>query len=213
MKYISKKLFIIPFISFLLAIFAYPQLPEQIPTHFNFSGVPDAYSSKLFVFMMPLLSFVLTALAEVMPKLDPKSQNYERFPKAYQYLHIVTNLLFLFVNLFIILYSMEIMTVNIGYFVSFFVGVMIIIFGNYMPKFKQNFFCGIKTPWTLSDEENWFKTHRFCGKVWIIGGLLIIFTPYLGEKLGIIFVILDAFLLVIIPCVYSYLLFQKKQNK
>ncbi len=211
MKYISKKLFIVPIISLLIAAIAYPQLPAEIAIHFDFQGVPNNYAAKWFVFMIPLLSLLLTAMAEVLPKMDPKSANYARFPKAYQLIHWLVNLMLLGANVFTILFALS-YQFNMGFFIAPTVGLMFVILGNYMPKFKQSFFVGIKTPWALSDEENWYKTHRFGGKLWMIGGVLLMIIPFLPESVGIPLLFANIALMVLAPFIYSYLIFRKKQQ-
>lgn len=209
MKYISKKLFLIPLLSLLIAAIAYPQLPEQIPIHFDFSGTPDNYSGKLFIFVTPTLSLLLTAMAEVMPKADPKKESYEKFPKAYQMIHVLTNLLLLGTNMLIIAISLG-YDIDAGTFVMMAVGILFIIIGNYMPKFKQSFFCGIKTPWALADEENWYKTHRMGGRLWMIGGFVFLIVPFLNDALMPIVLGLNFIVLILLPYLYSYWIFRKK---
>lgn len=209
MKYISKKLFLIPLLSLLIAAIAYPQLPEQIPIHFDFSGTPDNYSGKLFIFVTPALSLLLTAMAEVMPKADPKKESYEKFPKAYQMIHVLTNLLLLGTNMLIIAISLG-YDIDAGTFVMMAVGILFIIIGNYMPKFKQSFFCGIKTPWALADEENWYKTHRMGGRLWMIGGFVFLIVPFLNDALMPIVLGLNFIVLILLPYLYSYWIFCKK---
>ncbi len=211
MKYISKKLFIVPVVSLLIAAAAYPSLPDQIPIHFDFSGVPDNYAGKWFIFAIPLLSFVLTALAEFMPKIDPKGESYDKFPKVYQLMHWLINLVLCGCNVFIILYSLG-YHFNIGYLSGPMVGIMLIVLGNYMPKFKQSFFCGIKTPWALADEENWYKTHRFGGKVWVIGGVLFMVLPFLPQTFMPITMVVSILILAFLPYLYSYLIFRNKNK-
>jgi len=211
MKYISKKLFIVPIVSLLISVATYPNLPAEIPVHFDFHGVPDNYEAKWFVFVIPLLSFVLTALADVMPKMDPKSENYARFPKAYELIHWLVNLVLLGANVFIILFALG-YQFNMGFFIAPTVGLMFVILGNYMPKFKQSFFCGIKTPWALADEENWYMTHRFGGKLWMVGGILLMIIPFLPESFGIPLLFTDIVLMTLAPFIYSYLIFRKKQQ-
>lgn len=211
MKYISKKMFIIPIVSLLIAGWAYPQLPAEIATHFDFNGVPDNYSGKLFVFVIPLLSLLFTFMAEYLPKLDPKGANYARFPKAYALIHWLVNLLLATVNVFIILYALG-FEYNMGYFIAPTIGIMFMVIGNYMPKFKQSFFCGIKTPWALTDEENWYKTHRLGGKLWMLGGALLIIMPFLPETLGMILLFADILVMVLVPTIYSYLIYKKKHQ-
>ena len=209
MKYISKKLFLIPLLSLLIAAMAYPQLPEQIPIHFDFSGTPDNYSGKLFIFVTPALSLLLTAMAELMPKADPKKESYEKFPKAYQMIHVLTNLLLLGTNMLIIAISLG-YDIDAGTFVMMAVGILFITIGNYMPKFKQSFFCGIKTPWALADEENWYKTHRMSGRLWMIGGFVFLIVPFLNDALMPIVLGLNFIVLILLPYLYSYWIFRKK---
>ncbi len=209
MKYIPKKMFLLPLLSLLIAAFVYPKLPEQIPVHFSFEGTPDRYGSRLFLFVIPLISFLCTILAEVLPRLDPKQPSYDRFPKTYSIMHWCINGLFLAVTVALSIYSLG-YKFNTGYLISGAVGVLIMVVGNYMPKMKQNFFTGIKTPWTVMDEENWNKTHRLGGKLWMIGGSFFILLPFLPETLAGILITVDLIILVIIPYVYSYLLYKKK---
>ena len=211
MKFISKKMFIVPVLSLLIGALSYPYLPAEIPVHFNFQGVPDSYSGKWFVFVFPLLSLLMTFVAEFMPKMDPKGYNYEKFPRSYQLIHWVVNLMLCGCNVFIILYSLG-YELNLSHVISPILGLMFVILGNYMPKFKQSFFCGIKTPWALSDEENWYKTHRLGGKLWVIGGLLMMVISFLPETIGTALLVADIIMMAFVPYVYSYLIFKKKQG-
>ncbi len=209
MKYISKKMFLLPLFSLLIATLSYPKMPEQIPVHFSFDGSPDRYGSSLFIFVIPLISLICTILAEYLPRLDPKKPSYDRFPKTYGIMHWCINGLFLAVTVALSVYSLG-YEFNTGYIISAAVGVLISVVGNYMPKMKQNFFTGIKTPWTIMDEENWNKTHRLGGRLWLVGGLVFVVLPFLPETLAMILIGIDLVVLVLIPYVYSYLLYKKK---
>lgn len=79
-----------------------------------------------------------------------------------------------------------------------------------MPKCKQNYTVGIKLPWTLSNKDNWNKTHRFSGFLWVLGGTTILLNTFLDISFSI--TIISIVLLVILPFIYSYNLY-KKQNK
>lgn len=224
MKYISKKLYIFPAIALLISLIAYPFLPEQIPIHFDFNGNPDNYSGKLFVLMIPIIMAALLILADFLPNADPKSANYAKFPKAYQLLHIMVETVLLVSHILIVAYPLLHLNgglwgvtfvsgnFNTGYIIGPLVGIMLIIIGNYMPKFKQSYFCGIKTPWALADEENWYKTHRFGGKLWVIGGILMAIMPFLPESIGTVLLFVDIIILVVIPYLYSYLIYRKKSK-
>ncbi len=209
MKYISKKLFLLPLLSLLISAVVYPNLPEQIPIHFSFDGTPDNYGGRAFIFVVPLISLICTIMAEILPRMDPKQPSYDRFPKTYGIMHFCINVLFLAVTIALSIYSLG-YEFNTGYIISAAVGILISVVGNYMPKMKQNFFTGIKTPWTVMDEENWNKTHRLGGKLWLVGGLVFIILPFLPESLASILIAVDLIILVIIPYAYSYLLYKKK---
>ena len=222
MKYIPKKLYIFPIVAFLISLLAYPHLPEQIPIHFDFNGIPDNYSGKFFVFVIPALMAVLLLVAQYIPNADPKSANYEKFPKAYLILQALTQAVLLISHVITIAYPLLQMNgslwgitfvntnFNIGHFISPIIGIMLIVIGNYMPKFKQSFFCGIKTPWALADEENWYKTHRVGGKLWVIGGLLFVIVAFLPQPLMEIILVINLLVLVVVPYLYSYLIYRKK---
>ena len=104
MKYISKKLYIFPALALLISLITYPFLPEQIPIHFDFNGNPDNYSGKLFVLMIPIIMAALLVLADFLPKADPKSANYAKFPKAYQLFHVLVQLLLLVTHIVTVAY-------------------------------------------------------------------------------------------------------------
>lgn len=212
MKYISKKLYLIPAVSLLASALLYPRLPEQIPIHFDFSGNPDSFSGRWFIFVIPLLSVALLLMADFLPRIDPRSANYKRFPKAYQALYLGTTLLLNGCNLVIAGYTLG-LKINISVVVTFLVGLLFLIFGNYMPKFKPNFFCGIRTPWCLSDPDNWNATHRFAGPLWMLCGLGMMLAPFLEEHLAFGFLLGLILIEVLVPYIYSYLYFRKHGSK
>ena len=95
--------------------------------------------------------------------------------------------------------------VDMGFVASLLVGIMFIVVGNYLPKCKQSYTMGIKLPWTLNDEENWNKTHRLAGKLWVLGGVIICATAVLANFFVLMAVIL---VMCIVPTVYSYRLYK-----
>jgi uncharacterized membrane protein len=85
-------------------------------------------------------------------------------------------------------------------------GLLFTIIGNYLPKCKQNYTIGIKVPWTLDNEENWNRTHRLAGRLWVVCGLIILFTGFFS----LTWILLPiALLMVLVPFVYSYMLYRK----
>jgi uncharacterized membrane protein len=99
--------------------------------------------------------------------------------------------------------------VSVEIIMPLFIGALVVVIGNYLPKCKQSYTMGIKLPWTLNDEENWNKTHRLAGFLWVICGVVMMATAFLGE-FWLFFVLLIP--MTIIPTVYSYSLYKKKMK-
>ena len=89
-----------------------------------------------------------------------------------------------------------------------FMGILFLVIGNYLPKCKQNYTIGIKLPWTLNDEENWNKTHRFAGVVWTICSIVIIVGSFFNK--GAFYTTFPSlFVMVFAPLIYSYIYYRK----
>lgn len=198
--------------AFLLTIVFYNKLPDSIPIHWNVSGEIDGYGSKIFgVFMAPVIMIFTWIVMKYFPKIDPKKNNYKKFEKSYS---IIVNLLitfFLILHVVILLAAMG-YEVSIDKIVPLIVGILFIVIGNYLPKSKRNYFYGIKTPWTLSSDVSWRKTHRLGGKLFIIsGGTVILSSFFLEGKVKIVIVIAAIFVTVIVLLIGSY--FYAKNDK
>ncbi len=204
----NLKVLIITSIVILLPILAglilWNQLPEQIPSHWNASGEIDGWSSKVFsVFGMPLILLAAQWLCVLGSAADPKKENHPQ-----KVLHLVLWIIpVLSVLLHVITYSVALgKEVRVEVVLPVFIGIIFAIIGNYMPKCKQNYTIGIKIPWTLNSEENWNRTHRFAGRLWMVCGLMIILTGFFGGFWVFLPIVL---LMVIAPFVYSYVLYRK----
>jgi uncharacterized membrane protein len=93
------------------------------------------------------------------------------------------------------------------------VGVVFIVIGNYLPKCKQSYTMGIKLPWTLNDEENWNRTHRLGGKLWVACGVVITLSMFLPNKFMVAIFLSVVAVAVFVPTVYSYLIFREKEKR
>ena len=204
----NLKVLIITSIVILLPVVAglllWDQLPAQLPSHWNASGEIDGWSSKPFaVFGLPLILLAAQWLCAVGTASDPKKSNHPQ-----KVLHMV---LWIVPVLSVVLHTITYLTalgvgVKMEVVMSICVGIVIVIIGNYLPKCKQNYTIGIKIPWTLNNEENWNKTHRFAGILWVICGLVIMLTGFIGS--GLLFLPISL-LMVLAPVIYSYLLHRK----
>lgn len=193
----------------LFGLLFWDSLPSEMATHWGADGKANGFQSRtLAVFGMPLFLLFMHWVGIFITAADPKNKGQSR--KVFGLIFWIMPLLSLFCS--VITYSAALgATVLLPFFVFTFLGLTFIAVGNYMPKCKQNHTIGIKVSWTLASEENWSKTHRLAGKVWVIGGFLFIAAGFLPEK-AIPFALFSPILLSLIPIVYSYL-YHKKQLK
>jgi len=180
------------------------QLPERIPSHWNASGEIDGWSSKAFaVFGIPGIMLGAQWLCMLGTAADPKKHNHSD-----KIMHLVLWIIPVISTLLSALtYAVALgKEVRMEVVMPVFIGLMLAIIGNYLPKCKQSYTIGIKIPWTLSSEENWNRTHRFAGRLWLVCGLVIMLTGFFGGFwifFGIVLV------MVLIPVIYSYSLHRK----
>ena len=202
---INKKLVLFTSILILLPSLVgcvfWNQLPEEIPTHFNLLGQADGYNHKMSaIFGLPTLMLLMHWLLLFVMIKDPKSSNISS----------KIQLLIYWIIPFVSCLSMiSIFGESLGYsmmsglLAQIFMGVVMIIIGNYLPKTHRNYIIGIRLPWTLENDENWRKTHRLAGKIWVLGGLLLFLNSFVQLYVYWVF-FLTLFFVVIIPSVYSY---------
>ena len=191
-----------------LGLYFYKELPDQMPIHWNAAGEVDGYAPKaLAVFGFPVFFAALELLMFFVILSDPKKQNQSNVMRQLGFWSLPV--------IGMIVYPMTIFS-GMGYdlpvttIVMLLCGVLFIVVGNYMPKAKQNYTVGIKLPWTLHDTENWNKTHRLAGFLWVIGGILFLVAAFLPG--GAVLTLAIAAVMVLVPTVYSYLLYLKKQK-
>jgi len=207
---IKKELPIILIIIMMFAasIYFYPQLPDKIPTHWNFKGEIDGYSGKLSgAFLMPVMNIIMYGLFIFMPAIDPKKENYKLFESTYIYFRYLFHIFFLGIHGLIIAAALG-YNVDTGRLVTLAVSLLLMLMGNVMGRLKHNYFVGIKTPWTLADEEVWRKTHRLGAILWTAGGLMGVIMSLLRQSMGWVFIAVIA-VMTFIPIVYSYVIFSK----
>jgi uncharacterized membrane protein len=201
-------LFII-FASFALAIYLYPQMPDQMASHWDASGKVNGTMFKFWgLFLMPIISVGVWLIMIVIPKLDPKKANIAEFRQSFD-----TFILLLVLFLFYI-FALTLIW-NLGRTFDFIVAIIpafAILFyyiGELIGSAKQNWSIGIRTPWTLSSETIWNKTHKLGGKMFK-GGSVLCLLGLLMKDYAIWFVILPAIGVALFLFIYSYLEFKKE---
>lgn len=205
MKKISKLTVITTLITLLpiaLGITLYDRLPEVVATHWNIHNRPDGWSSRaMAVFGIPC---IMAALNLVCGGATDRLQS-EGVPKRVLALcrWIIPVLSLILVP--VMLYSAMGVSFDMGRIVCSILGIMFIIIGNYLPKCRRNGVVGIKIPWTLSSDENWDKTHRFAGFVWIVCGAAAIVGGWTKPVVAIVALVA----MILLPVVYSGILKHK----
>jgi uncharacterized membrane protein len=200
---------------FLAGAILYAYLPDMLPIHWGFNGEPNNWWPKAYgVWLIPALAALFTVLFPVLQRIDPKSQNYPDFAKSWAVIQtaILGMLAYMYgVTLFVSIYPVY--NALVGRLVIFGVGVLFVILGNYMGKVRQNYFVGLRTPWTLNDPEVWQKSQRLAGWIFVLAGLVILIESIVW--LAVPFIFFGVIILTVaIPMVYSYWLSnQKKATK
>ena len=202
---INKKLILFTSILILLPSLVgcvfWNQLPEEIPTHFNLLGQADGYNHKMSaIFGLPTLMLLMHWLLLFIMIKDPKSSNISSKIQLLIYWTIPFVSCLLMISIFGEFLGYSMMS---GLLAQIFMGVVMIVIGNYLPKTHRNYIIGIRLPWTLENDENWRKTHRLAGKIWVLGGLLLFLNSFVQLYVYWVF-FLTLFFVVIIPSVYSY---------
>lgn len=195
------------------SVFFYNNLPERIATHWNFAGEVDGWSSgQTQAIVFPLLAIGMYLLFLLIPYLDPKKERYEQFSKIY---HIFKNIILALIVIIYFVVGLNGLGYNlpVGVIMPGLIGLLFIVLGNYMGKIKMNWFMGIRTPWTLSSEEVWNKTHRFGGKMFILAGLLMVAEIFLptGWKLPVFIIMMVTLLAGTVG--YSYFAYLKEKKR
>lgn len=197
-------------LSFALAAWYYPQLPDPVPTHWNAAGQADDYTAKPWgVILFPLINAGLMLMFLVIPVISPKGFRLEQSRKAYD------SVIFIFVGFMLGVQLFSYRSAISGgqelvKFIPMAIGLLFMVLGNYMGKFQKNFFVGIRTPWTLASDLVWNRTHRLGGYVFMIGGAFIMLTGIFHLPVG--FFIFTVLAIALIPTVYSLVIYKQLEG-
>jgi uncharacterized membrane protein len=196
--------------AFALSIGFYVHLPATVPVHWNAEGAINGYASRSFgAFVMPVVMLALAGVFAALPAVSPKGFGIERKSRAYGGI-VFSILLFLFgVHVFMLLAALRVVH-SITAVIPLLLGPMLITLGNYLPKMRRNFFVGIRTPWTLADEDVWYRTHRLGGVLFVIcGALLMAIGPFLRARAMEAFILSMVIGAALIAAVYSFVIYRR----
>jgi uncharacterized membrane protein len=184
-------------------------MPERVASHWNTKGEVDDYMSKFWgLFLMPIISTILLLLFIFMPKIDPLKANVEKFRKYFDNFIVLLIAFLFYLYLLTIFWNLNIKFSMIGFLAPAF-GILFYYCGVLVENAKRNWFIGIRTPWTLSNEKVWDKTHKIGGKLFKIVGI-IAFLGISFQNYALFLVLVPVILITIYTIVYSYIEYQKE---
>jgi len=197
--------------SFVLSIYFYPQMPEQMVAHWGIKGDADGMMSRFWgLFLFPVLLTAFIIMFSFMPRIDPLRQNIDEFRGYFD------NFIILLFAFFVALQALMI-SWNLGFivpiipFICVWIGALFYYAGVLMQHAKKNWFIGLRTPWTMSSEKVWDKTHKLGSKLFKVSGMIAILGSF-AEEFAFLFVLGPIFVSAFYTTYYSYKEYQKEQK-
>lgn len=185
----------------------YGRLPESVPTHWNASGVADGFTTKpLGPFLLPLTMLGTYLLLLVLPRVSPRGFRFDRFRGAWEMM-LAAIMAFLFLVTVLALLAGTGAPLPMDRAIEAAVGLLFVVLGNFMGKVTKNFFVGVRTPWTLANDEVWLRTNRLAGKLFVLAGIVVFVSGILG--LGKVVLIVAAVVAGGIPAIYSFVIYRR----
>jgi uncharacterized membrane protein len=202
-------IFIIILLSFAISLYLYPQLPEKMVSHWNTKGEVDGYTSKFWgLFLMPIILIGFWLLFILIPRIDPLKENIEKFRKYFDGFILLITLFFIYLYSLTIFWNLGV-RFDMGQFLTPALGLLFVYCGFLVENAKRNWFIGIRTPWTLSSDKVWEKTHKLGGKLFKIAGVITILGLFF-PKYAFSLVVFPVLLLAIYTIFYSYFEYRRE---
>ena len=197
----------------LVSVAVYARLPETMAVHWNAQGNPDGWMPRPFgAFFAPALMLVLWGVLRGVRHLDPRQESYARFDGAYETIVAAVLVLVLATHDITIAAALG-YRVPIGRLLPTLVGALFVVVGNVMPRLRPNWWFGVRTPWTLSNDRVWARTHRLAGFSMAAAGVVTIVAALaLPPAMGIPVMLAAVVAAVFAPAVYSYLSWRREQT-
>ena len=185
-------------------------LPDKLPFHWNINGDVDNYAPKYVPIIMNIALYLILLIA---PKIRFRKQNEVGFSSSYFKLRFIFTLYFGVLTVFIISNGLS-FKIDASRFFSTSIFILFTLIGNYIATLRQNWFVGIRTPWTIRSEVNWRETHQFGSKIWFWGGIVgTLISLILPTKFLFIIMIVFISIIGIVPVVFSYTNYKKLKQQ
>ncbi len=206
-------MWILSFLPLGLILLCYSRLPEQVPLQWGMDGLVR-YGEKRELLLIGGLSVVMGPMFLWLPRIDPRRENYRRFQRYYEWISLMVLVFLLLMTLMVLSESFWPGRIVVYQAVMILISLLFLVLGNLLPKVKNNFFMGIRTPWTLSDPDIWNRTNRLGGKLFFGVGLYGMLASLILPEEVLFWSFMAAILAAaLIPCVCSYVWYRQKTGK
>jgi uncharacterized membrane protein len=196
-------------LAFVIGLYVYPHLPQQVASHWNASGQVDGYMPKSAgVFLLPLVLVVIALIFAAIPRVDPLKANIEQFRSYYDGFIILFFAFMLLIYLQVVLWNMGVQ-ISPNLVMPIGVGLLFFYIGILCEHAKMNWSIGIRTPWTLSSPTVWEKTHRVGARLFKAAGLLALLGIFF-QKWAVFFILVPVLLVAVYTILYSYLAYREE---
>jgi uncharacterized membrane protein len=192
---------------FVAAVLLWSSTPDRIPVHWNASGQPDHYGGKLEgLLLLPLTTLGVYLLLLLLPRIDPRRTNYAQFQNAYSIMRVAI-VVFLVLTYGFVLLSLRGIELGVSV-ILILAGMLLILVGALASRIRTNWYVGIRTPWTLTSELSWRKTHRLGGWLLAAVGLGFVASGLVGSATAFQMALIFLFVVVLLLFIYSYLVWR-----
>jgi uncharacterized membrane protein len=197
----------------LYGTFLWNQLPDLMASHWDANDQVNGYMSKFWgVFLMPLVTLGMFLLFLIIPNIDPLKANIAKFRETFNLFVACMVGFMVYVHILTLRWNTGNIGLGIGKAMLPAMGLLFIMIGSMLRKAKRNFFIGIRTPWTLSSDMVWNKTHQLGATLFMLSGVLAFIGGLFGGELAFWLTMAPLFGSIIFLLVYSYVLYQKETN-
>lgn len=195
-------------------LYLQPSLPEKVPTHYGISGEPDQFSSPInFLIMMMAVHVFVQGILMLAPYIDPKKEQYPKFKRFYFLLRVSMSLLMAIIPSVTFINAVG-GQIDIIRWMIILVYILFILIANYMATLPPNWMVGIRTPWTLSNDHVWRKTHRIGGRMMFASasiGLILSFFLSHQQNAWLLFAVV--FIGLFLPLIWSYFQYERLKKE
>jgi uncharacterized membrane protein len=199
-------------VSVIASVVAYPSMAERVPTHWNMQGEVDGWSSRFVVaWVIPLVMATMLVIFRILPHIDPRRANYEKFRGAYDAI-VITIMVFMTGLHMLLLASATGSEVPIARVIPAAVGAFFMVLGVLLPRAHPNWFIGIRTPWTMTSDVAWERTHRLGGTLFLLSGVLTVLASVVTPRQAAWVLIVSASVTGVTVIAYSFVVWRREKN-